>query len=134
MRLKLLACGVAAAAAVVATGCVSTASGGKAAGVPFINDQFQSLYKMPPGVVFQAAKDVLKSDGVVTNEGTNYDGTNEVQFVQARVNECRVWVSVSVASPGTTQAVVQVRRGSGGTDLVLANQIDKEIAVRMSRE
>jgi hypothetical protein len=102
--------------------------------VPFVNDKFGSLYRVPRDVVFQAAKDVVKEDGVLTNEGTNYEGTNEVKFVQGKVNESKVWISVAGAEGNLTRVEVQTRRDGGGTDMMLAHQIDKEIAVKMARK
>jgi len=132
MKMKLFA-GVL-GAVILVTGCVSTVSGGKTAGVPFVNDKFEALYKVPADVVYQAAKDVVKEDGILTNEGTNYDGTNEVRFVQGKVNESKVWISVEAADKELTKVTVQTRRDGGGTDQVLAHQIDKEIAVKMARK
>ena len=132
MKMKLLA-GLLGAVILVA-GCVSTASGGKTAAVPFTKDKFVSRYKVAPEIVIQAAKEVVKNDGVVTNEGINYAGTNEVKYVQGKVNEAKVWVSVSVVEKDLTEVIVQVRRGSGGSDLALANQINKEIAIKLAKE
>jgi hypothetical protein len=132
MKMKLLA-GVFGAVILVA-GCVDTVSGGKTAGVPFVNDKFGSLYRVPRDVVFQAAKDVVKDDGVLTNEGTNYEGTNEVKFVQGKIGESKVWISVASADSDLTRVTVQTRRDGGGTDMMLAHQVDKEIAVKMARK
>ena len=132
MKMKLLACVL--GAVILVTGCVSTASGGKTGGIPLIKDKFVSLYKVAPEIVFQAAKDVVKDDGVITNEGINYATGNDVKFVQGKINEAKVWVSVEVVDKDLTQVTVQVRRSGGGSDLVLANQIDKEIAVKMARQ
>ena len=132
MKIKLLA-GVV-GAALLAAGCVSTADGHKTAGVPLIKDKFISLYKVAPDTVFAAAKSVMAEDGVLTNEGTNYGTNGPVKFVQGKVNESKVWISVAVVDKNLTQVTVQVRRGGGGSDLVLANQLDKEIAVKMARQ
>ena len=132
MKMKLLACVL--GAVVLVTGCVDTASGGKTAAIPFIKDKFLSLYKVAPEIVYQAAKDVIKDDGIITNEGINYTGPTQVKFVQGKVNESKVWIGVTPADKDLTQVTVQVRRSGGGSDLVLANQIDKEIAVRMARQ
>ena len=132
MKMKLLACVL--GAVILVTGCVGTASGGKTAGVPFIKDKFLALYKVPADKAYQAAKEVMKEDGVLTNEGVNYAGAVEVRFVQGKINESKVWISVSNAEKDLTQVTVQVRRGGGGSDLVLAHQLDKEIAIKMARE
>ena len=119
---------------VLVSGCVDTASGGKTAAIPFVKDKFLSLYRVAPDTVYQAAKDVLKDDGIITNEGINYTAAGQVKYVQGKVNESKVWIGITPADKELTQFTVQVRRSGGGSDLVLANQIDKEIAVKMARQ
>ena len=120
--------------ALMVTGCVSTVTGEKTAGIPFISDTYPSLYRRPPEVIFQAARQVIVDDGVLTNEGSNYNGTNEVRFVKGKVNECSVWISIAPAEQDLTKVMVQVRRSGGGSNLSVAHQIDKEIAVKLARQ
>ncbi len=60
-------------------GCVDTVTGGKTAGVPFIRDTVEGRYKLPPDVIFAAAKEVIKEDGVLTDEGIHHGQTNEAE-------------------------------------------------------
>ena len=130
MKMKLLA---ALFAGLLATaGCVDTVTGRKTAGVPFIKDRFESLYKAPPEVVFGAVKQVIREDGVLTSEGTTYAPNNEAKVVQGRVNERTVWVRIAAVDPQITSVTVQTRTSGGGSDLDLADQIDKEIAVKLA--
>jgi hypothetical protein len=130
MKTKLLAAlfGVLLATA----GCVSTVTGGKTAGVPFVKDTFEGAYKLPPDVIFAAAKEVIREDGVLTKEGTNYGQTNEAKVVQGRVNQCTVWVRIVPMDSQVTSIAVQTRTNGGGSDINLAHQIDKEIAVKLA--
>jgi hypothetical protein len=113
-------------------GCVYTVTGGKTAGVPFIKDTFEGAYRLPPGVIFVAAKEVIKADGVLTKEGTNYGQTNAAMVVQGQVNKCTVWVRIEPVDSQITSIAVQTRTSAGGSDLALAHQIDKEIAVKLA--
>jgi hypothetical protein len=113
-------------------GCVGTVTGGKTAGVPFIKDTFEGAYKFPPDVIFAAAKEVIRADGVLTKEGIDYGQTNEAKVVQGRVNQCTVWVRIVPVDSQVTSIAVQTRTSGGGSDLNLAHQIDKEIAVRLA--
>jgi hypothetical protein len=113
-------------------GCVDTVTGGKTAGVPFIKDTFEGAYRLPPDVIFAAAKEVIRADGVLLNEGINYSPTNEVKVVQGRVNQCRVWVQIAPVDSQVTSIAVQTRTSGGGSDLNLAHQIDKEIAIKLA--
>jgi len=130
MKTKLLA---ALFAGLLATaGCVDTVTGRKTAGVPFIKDKFESLYKASPEVIFGVVKQVIREDGVLTSEGTTYAPNNEAKVVQGRVNERTVWVRIAAVDPQITSVTVQTRTNGGGSDLDLADQIDKEIAVKLA--
>jgi hypothetical protein len=117
-------------AAVVATGCVDTASGRKTAAVPWVKDRFESRYERPFGQVFQAAKEVIALNGTLLNESTIH-GTNTVYALEARVNQRNVWISTEQVDPKVTSVVVQARTSGGGTDLDLCRELDKQIALKL---
>jgi hypothetical protein len=123
--------------AVLAAGCVDTVTGGKTAGVPFIKDTIQSRYERPPDQVFDAAKQVVKEDGVLVNEGTLYGQTNAVgsvvRTVQGKVNQRTVWVRVEQLDPKITGVTVQTRTQAGTSDIDLAAELDKQIALKLVR-
>ncbi len=116
----------------VTGGCVGTVTGGKTAGVPFVRDTCEAAYRLPPDVIFAAAKEVIKADGVLTNEGINYSATNTAKVVQGRVNECTVRVRIAPVDSQVSSIAVQVRTDGGGANLGLAHLIDKEIAVKLA--
>jgi hypothetical protein len=130
MKTKLLAALI--AGLMVTSGCISTVTGEKVAGVPFITDAIQGEYKLPPEVIFVAAKEVIRADGVLTSEGITYSPTNAVKTVQGKVDQCSVWVRIAPLDSQVTSVAVQVRTGSGGSNMSLAQQIDKEIAVKLA--
>ena len=118
-------------AVVVGAGCVSTVSDRKTAGVPFIKDRVEGRYERPLERVFSAAKDVIKKNGVLVNESTLYNETNTVKTVEGKVNQCNVWVRVEAMDPKVTAVIVQTRTSGGGTDIDLAHEIEKEIALEL---
>ena len=135
MKLKFLA--ALAGLGLLAAGCVDTVSGGKTVGVPFIKDKIESRYERPPDQVFAAAKDVIREDGTLINEGTLYNQTNSVgnvvKTIQGRVNQRTVWVAIAQEDPKITDVTVQTRTQGGVSDIDLAAQIDKQIALKLAR-
>jgi hypothetical protein len=135
MKLKFFAALL--ATSVLAAGCVNTVTGGKTAGIPFIKDKIESRYERPMEPVFQAAKQVLLEDGTLINEGTLYGQTNAignmVKTVKGKVNDTTVWVRVEQLDPKITGVAVQTRTGGGVSDIDLAAQIDKQIALKLVR-
>ena len=123
--------------AALAVGCVQTVTGEKTAGVPFIKDTMESRYERPADQVFDAAKAVVREDGVLINEGTLYGQTNAVgnivKTVQGRVNQRSVWVRVEQVDPRVSDVTVETRTQGGLSDIDLAAQIDKQIALKLAR-
>jgi len=109
------------------TGCVKTADGDMKAGVPFKKDKIVSRYERPAPVVFEAAKEALAMYGALTGEDMIK------QVIEAKVNQRSVWVKVLEEEPNLTTVVTQVRTKMGGTDIDLAAEIDKQIALRLPR-
>ena len=133
MKMKFLAVFAACVGAMIfVAGCVNTVAGPKAGGVPFIKDKVQGRYERPADEVFTAAKAVLSANGVVASEGMLH-GTNDVHFVTGRVNQRRVWMSVEQIEPKVSEVTVQVRTQGGGSDLDLAHDLEKQIALKLVR-
>jgi hypothetical protein len=118
-------------AVVVGAGCVSTVNDRSTAGVPFIKDKVEGRYERPLEQVFQAAKTVVKKNGVLVNESTLYNETNTVKTVEGKVNQRNVWVRVEAMDPKVTAVVVQCRTSGGGSDIDLAHELEKEIALEL---
>ncbi len=118
---------------IIGAGCVSTVNDRKTAGVPFIKDRIESRYQRPVDQIFQAAKEVLKTDGTLVNESTLYNQTNAVKTIEGKVNQRSVWVRIEEVDPTVTAVTVQTRTSAGGSDIDLAAQIDKEIALKLVR-
>jgi len=114
-------------------GCVSTVNDRTTAGVPFVRDRVEGRYERPPDQVFDAAKDVVRNLGTLVNESTLYNPTNNlaVKTVQGKVNQRNVWVRVEPVDPSVTSVVVQTRTPGGGSDIELAHEIEKRIALQL---
>jgi len=115
----------------VVVGCVSTVNERKTAGVPFIKDRVEGRYERSVDQVAQAAKQVVTSNGVLVNESILYDQTNAVKTVEGKVNQRSVWVRIEAVDPKITAVIVQTRTSGGGSDIDLAHEIEKQIALKL---
>jgi hypothetical protein len=53
--------------------------------------------------------------------------------IEGKVNQRTVWVRVEQSSPKITDVAVQTRTKSGGSDIELSAEIDKQIALKLVR-
>ena len=83
--------------------------------------------------VFEAAKDVVKFNGTLINESILHGETNAVKTVEGKINQRTVWVRVEALDPKVTAVTVQARTSGGGSDLDLAREVDKQIALKLVR-
>jgi hypothetical protein len=120
-----------AVAVAVGLGCVSTVNDRTTAGVPFVKDKMQGRYDRPADQVFTAAREVIKDNGVLVNETTIYSQTNAIKTVQGKVNQRTVWIRVQEVDPKYTDVTVQTRTPGGGTDIDLAHELEKQIALKL---
>jgi hypothetical protein len=125
MKTNLMTLLAVVALAAFSTGCVKTVDGHMKAGMPFIKDKIVSSYERPVAQIFAAAKEVLAANGTLNREDT----INKT--VEAKVNQRTVFVKISEVDPNVTQVTVQVRTKAGVSDIDLAAEIDKQIALRL---
>jgi hypothetical protein len=128
------------ALALVGTACVSTVSGRKTAGVPFLKDTIQARYEKPLDQVYGAALEVIRSNGTLVSEGILHELPGEtnttsvaVKTLEGRVNERTIYVRVRQTEPPITDVSVQARTQGGGSDIDLASQISTQIALKLAR-
>jgi hypothetical protein len=129
MKMKLFALLLVAGLAGLVAGCVSTVDGRSQAGVPFLKDTVEGRYERSAAVVFAAAKDVLRFNGALTAENTiNLS-------LEGRISQRSVFVRVEELDPTKpiTRVLVQTRTQGGGTDIDLAHEIEKQIALKLVR-
>lgn len=103
--------------------CVSTVDGKHTAAMPFVQDKVVARYQRPLAPVFAAAKDALAYFGTISVE--NVIG----KTLEGKVDTRTVWMRCEALDPNLTQVTTQVRTKMGGTDEVLAAQIDKQLAI-----
>src|SRR5258706_6190288 len=129
MKRKILPLVFFAALAGWGTGCVNTVDDRTEFGVPFVKDTVEGRYERTAAEVLAAAKDVLKENGVLTSENTLNNSR------EARINQRSVWVRVEEIEPAKplTRVIVETRTLAGGTDLDLAHEMEKQIALRLVR-
>jgi hypothetical protein len=113
------------------SGCVSTVDERSTAGVPFLKDRVEGRYERTVDQVANAAKEVVKSNGVLVNESVIYGKTNTVKTVEGKVNQRTIYVRVESIDPKVTAVTVQARTPGGGSDIDLAHDIEKQIALKL---
>lgn len=113
--------------AVSFSGCVSTVDGRSRAGVPWVKDKIESRYERSVKQVTDAAREALKANGTLISE----DVVNNT--LTAKVDTRTVYVKINELDPKVTQVITQVRTKGGGSDVDLAAEIDKQIALNLQR-
>lgn len=131
MKIKLLLALV--GAAILAVGCVKTVNDRNAAGMPGLKNKFVAQYPRTVDQVFNAARTVLKNNGTVERESI-LTATNTVKVLEGKVNKAKVWMRVEDLSPSLTQLSVQALGSWGGTDQEITHQLDKEIALELTKQ
>jgi len=121
------------AALIIAVGCVNTVTGRKTGGWPGLKDRVEGRYERPLDDVFKAAKEVIIANGILNNESILHGETNTVKTAEGKVNQRSVWVRVEGVEPKVTAVVVQTRTQEGGSDIDLAHEIEKQIALKLVR-
>ena len=125
MKKNFFGCFVVIILATLASGCVKTIDGHVKAGVPLIKDKITSRYERPVSEIFPAAKEVLSLLGKLNREDT----INKT--LEAKVNTRTVFVKVEEEDPTITRVTTQVRSRGGISDIDLASEVDKQIALRL---
>ena len=115
----------------VATGCVRTVSGTKTAAWPLVKDRMEGKYERSVNEVYEAAKAVITSNGVLSTEYIPHDTTNTVRALDGKVKQRTVWIRVESVDPSITSVTVQARTKGGGSDIELVHELEKEIALKL---
>ena len=115
----------------VAIGCVRTVSGTKTAAWPLVKDKIEGRYERSVPEVYDAAKAVVSSNGVLLKEYIPHDTTNTVLALDGKVKQRNVWVRVESVDPNVTAVTVQARTKGGGKDTELVHELEKQIALKL---
>lgn len=112
-------------AGLAVTGCYHTQTGQYNAGVPFSTDTIESRYERPLAEVFAAAKATMTYNGRPTAEDSiNYT-------LVGKIDDRTVWIKADQVEANITRIYVQARKSGGVSDIHLAAEIDKQIALRL---
>jgi hypothetical protein len=122
-----------AGAAIVTAGCVSTVSDTHSPALTWSKDKVQGRYQRSVDQVYQASVAVIQNNGVLLTEFIPHDSTNTVRSLQGKVNEKNVWIRVEAVDPQITEVTVQARSSWGVSDVDLAHELEKEIALQLAR-
>jgi hypothetical protein len=121
------------AAVIVTAGCVSTVSGTHSPAVTWSKDKVTGRYERSLDQVYQASVTVIQNNGVLLTEYIPHDNTNSVRSLQGKVNEKNVWIRVEAVDPKITEVTVQTRSSWGVSDVDLSHELEKEIALQLTR-
>lgn len=108
-------------------GCYKTVDGRVKAGVPFKKDKIEGMYERTVPQIFEASKIVLARFGTIVSEDT----INKT--IVGKVDTRTVWIKVSEFDQKVSKVTVQVRTKGGTSDIDLAAQIEKEIALQLAQ-
>jgi ABC-type oligopeptide transport system substrate-binding subunit len=120
-------------AAVCVTGCVSTVTEEKTAGLKLSTDQLENRYPYSLSQTFDAAKRALQSLGQVSRESTLLESTNQVRTLEGKANGNDVWIRVEALQPKVTSVKVQARSTWSGSDVQTAHDVATRVALELSR-
>lgn len=120
-------------AAICVTGCVSTVSDDKTAGVKLSADVLENKYPVTLNQAFDASKRALASYGRVSRETTLLENTNQVRALEGEANGRNVWVRVEALEPKVTLVKVQARSTWSGSDVQTAHELATRIALELSK-
>ena len=121
-----------AGAAFCVVGCVSTVTEPNPGSKPAYCDRAESRFDHPLNDVFVAAKRALNSYGTITGESEFAAGPNQVRTLSGSVNQTKVWMRIEGVKPSVTTVVIQIRRPMGGTDLTMAQELEKGILLQLA--
>ena len=107
------------------TGCYNTIEGRTRAGMPLAKDKIEGRYERPLAQVYPAARKVLEFNGTLRGDDI------VTKTLEARIDTRYVWVKLDEVEPNLTRVVVQARTKNGGSDIDLAHEIEKQIALQL---
>ena len=120
-------------ATICVTGCVSTVTEDKTAGVKLSSDQLENKYPVTLTQAFDAAKRALQGFGQVTRESTLLENTNQVRALEGKANGRDVWIRIEALEPKVTSVKVQARSTWSGSDIQTAHDVATRIALELAK-
>ena len=129
--MKKVTLAVLAGVALCVAGCVGNVAQPQPGAKPAYLDRTERRYDHPLNDVFEAAKRALLSYGNITAESA-FATTNQVRTLAGSVNQTKVWMRIEGVTPTATKVVTQIRAKLGGTDLILARDLEDRIALELT--
>ncbi len=128
MKLNIVALFLITALAGLVSGCVETVDGHSQAGVPFVKDSVEGRYERSVKQVEEAARAVIKFNGTLIADNSINNSINGI------VNRKEVFVRVDQIDPvkPVSRIIVEVRSKSGGADVDLAHDLEKQVAIYLA--
>ena len=117
---------------VLVSGCVSTVNDRHSFALSPGTDKFEGRYERPLDQVYQCAVEVMNANGTIARESVLNPGPTQVKTIEGKVNTRNVWVRVEAVDTKVTAVKVQVRTKGGGRDLVLTQELQKQIAIKLA--
>jgi len=133
MKTKILAAFAGLVIIIITAGCISTVSGTRTPALTWSKDRVDGRYERTVDQVYQASVTVIQNNGVLVTEFIPHDTTNTVRSLQGKVNQRNVWIRVEAVDPKITQVSVQARSTMGISDIDIAHELEKEIALQLAR-
>ena len=112
--------------ALLVAGCVRTVDNRKMAGNPLTKDKIIRVYERPVLQTWAAAKEVLAANGTIIHEDLMQS------TLTAKIDTRTVLVKVEAVDAKMSRVTTQVRTKMRNSDLDLAGEIDKQIALRLA--
>ena len=109
------------------TGCYTTLDNRTKFGAPVSKDNITSRYQRNMAEIREATRKVFEYNGTLTGDDTV---TNTITSI---IDTRTVQVRILELGDGVTEVITQVRTKNGGTDIELAAEIDKQIALQLPR-
>lgn len=125
MKQKFLALLSAISLSLIFAACYTTPEGRHHTGVPFKKDSIEGRYERPLAQVQVAARKVLEDLGTLRGDDV------VTKVLEARVDTRSIWVKLEETEANVTRVFVQVRTKNGGTDIDLAHEVEKRIALQL---
>jgi hypothetical protein len=125
MKNLAAACALLTALVIATPGCYQTLDNRSRAGVPFKKDKIGGQYERTLDQVQTAARKVLQFNGTLVSDDVI------TRVLVGKVDTRTVYVKLTEVEPNITGVTVQVRTRGGLSDLDLAAEIDKQIALNL---
>jgi hypothetical protein len=115
------------------TGCVSKVTQDNPDRPPAYRDRIEAQYQQPAQKVFEAAKRAFNRFGNITVESSSVSSAVQMCFIEGTINQDKVYIRIEGTSSSAAKMIVQIRAPMGGTNLQVANELQKQTELELPR-